>query len=176
MKLSHSRSRRKAPALQRESAILFTVSGIVFAIAADAIDEVRNLDGLVPCATTSAYQRLDKVKFTLERQGSRYFVVDAGAHFGIPAAASPATRLMVMRSIPVAVLVGGIERMHDIGPVHPLPGAFHGDERRWYRGLAILKRRAVPVVNADAFLTRAEFTLLEGKCALAPKSIAAAGA
>lgn len=83
---------------------------------------------------------------------------------------------MVMRSIPVAVLVSGIERMHDIGEVRPLPSAFQGDERRWYRGLTIVKRRAVPVVNADSFLTRAEFTLLEANCASTPESMAVAGA
>jgi chemotaxis signal transduction protein len=176
MKLSHSRSRRRSSLSQRESAILFSVAGMVFAIAADAIDEVRNLDGLVPCDLASAYQRLEKVRFTLERQGRRYFVVDAGVHFGIPTAGAQATRLMVMRNIPVAVLVGGIERMHDIAAMRALPAAFRGDERRWYRGLTVLKGKVVPVVNPDAFLTRAEFTLSEASHAWAPEKMAVAGA
>lgn len=159
MKISHSRSRRQASSSSRERAILFTVAGRTFAIAADAVDEVRNLDGLAPFAPASTYPQLAKVRFTLERRGRRYLAVDAYAHFGI-VAATP-TRLMVMRNIPTAVLVDGIERMHDIGMVRTLPAAFQGEERRWYRGLTILKGRVVPVVNADAFLTRAEFTLLD---------------
>jgi CheW-like domain. len=117
------------------------------------------------------YQRLSKVRFTLERQGRRYLVVDGCAHFGM-VAATP-TRLMVMRNVPTAVLVDGIERMHDIGMVHSLPAAFQGEERHWYRGLAVLKGRVVPVVNADAFLSRAEFTLLDSHLTPALEMMAA---
>jgi chemotaxis signal transduction protein len=169
MKISHSRSNRKAPTSGQERAILFSVGGTTFAIAADAVDEIRNLDGLEPCAPASLYQRLAKVRFTLERQRCCYFVVDAGAHFGMPTAASQAMRLMVMRNVRSAVLVGTIERMHDIGVVLALPGAFQGEERRWYRGLTVLKGRVIPVLKPDAFLTRADLTLLEASCAPARK-------
>jgi chemotaxis signal transduction protein len=176
MKISHSRSRRAASSSVRESAILFTVAGKLFAIAADAVDEVRNIDGLAHCNPSSRYPKLAKVTFTLERQGCRYFVVDAGAHFGMTSVTSEAARLMVMRNTASAVLVDGIERMHDIAAIQLLPAAFRGEERRWYRGLTVLNQRVVPVVNSDAFLTRAELTLLEATYAPASKEMAIANA
>jgi hypothetical protein len=57
-------------------------------------------------------------------------------------------------------MVDGIDRMQEIHSIHTLPDAFLGEERCWYRGLTLLKGKVVPVVHADAFLTKAETTLI----------------
>jgi chemotaxis signal transduction protein len=175
MKISHSRPRRPTSVSRNERAILFAVGGTTFAIAAEAVDEIRNLDGLEPWTPASLYQQFAKVRFTLDRQGYRYFVVDAAIHFGMTTAHAP-TRMMLMRNLRSALLVDQIERMHDIGSVCALPAAFRGEERRWYRGLTVLRGKVVPVVNHDAFLTRAELTLLEANCSPARKTRAAVNA
>jgi chemotaxis signal transduction protein len=53
--------------------------------------------------------------------------------------------------------------MTDISVVQPLPTAFRGLERTWYRGLAILDGVVVPVVNPAAFLSENEATDLRIK-------------
>jgi chemotaxis signal transduction protein len=99
-----------------------------------------------------------KVKYTLDRQGQQYFVVDAARHFRITSAA-PA-RLILLRRFPVAVLVDAIDRMEEIHSIQVLPEGFDGEERNWYRGLTLLKGGVVPVIRPEAFLSKAEATLL----------------
>ena len=66
----------------REAVIVFTVGGFKFAIAANAIREVRGLEGLQPRESSGvAPVRVPKVGFTLERNGTIHFVVDATKHF-----------------------------------------------------------------------------------------------
>jgi chemotaxis signal transduction protein len=137
--------------------ILFCVAGVKFAIAANAVDEIRDLDGLKTFSGIT-HPRLTKVKYTLERQNRVYFVVDAGAHFRLHEH-RPA-RLLVLRSAKAAVMVDEIEHMHEVQTVLPLPRAFSGEERDWYRGLTVIEGRVVPVLRAETFLTRAEATLL----------------
>jgi hypothetical protein len=50
--------------------------------------------------------------------------------------------------------------MQDLAAIHALPAAFSGEERRWYRGLAVIKGKVIPVVNESAFLSKAEAVLL----------------
>jgi len=50
--------------------------------------------------------------------------------------------------------------MTEISALYALPHAFTGQERQWYRGLAVLagtdgQPEVVPVVNPDAFATAA---------------------
>lgn len=138
--------------------ILFAVGGMTFAISAAEVEEIRSVSGLEPLRGGFLPAKFSKFKFRLQRDERTYFVVDANSHFGIPV--SNHDRLLVLRERPAAVLVDAIDRMTEIGAVHPLPKAFSGEERDWYRGLAILKEDVVPVVNAGAFLTRAESTVL----------------
>jgi hypothetical protein len=63
---------------------------------------------------------------------------------------------MVLRGQSIAVRVESIDRMAEIGKTLPLPGAFRGDERRWYRGLVLVGDQVVPVVQTSSFLTAAE--------------------
>jgi chemotaxis signal transduction protein len=60
-------------------------------------------------------------------------------------------QLLVLAHRGVAV---GIERIENVTELHEmvaLPRAFHGPERRWYRGLALVEGKILPVVNAAAF-------------------------
>lgn len=157
MKISKAEP-RKAQARAREMVILFVVGGVTFAIAANAVDEIRELADIQVLPSAIPHQKLTKVRHTLRRQGRRYFVVDAGAHFQM--LSTQPTRLMVMRHSPAAVIVDAIDRMQEIQSIQALPEAFSGEERRWYRGLTLIKGKVIPVVHAEAFLTKAETTLL----------------
>jgi hypothetical protein len=50
--------------------------------------------------------------------------------------------------------------MKEIHSIQALPEGFRGEERNWYRGLTLLKGSVVPVIRPEAFLTKAEVTLL----------------
>jgi chemotaxis signal transduction protein len=138
--------------------ILFRVGESTFAIAASAVDEIRNTQGIKP-APDAELATGGTVRHTLVRNGRKYFVVDATAHFQmLPARA---TRLLVLRDAAVAVLVGDIDRMTELGEaIHVLPRAFRGAERNWYRGLAVLEYggvvQVVPVVNPESLLGKAD--------------------
>lgn len=153
-----------------EMVILFLAGGFKFAIAAEAIDEVRELGGLKEFSPGRPHPRLEKVTHTLDRQGHRYFVLDACAHFG--ARSRRPTRLMVLRSVRAAVMVDAVERMQEIQLIRPLPDAFSGKEREWYRGLAVIKGKVVPVVKPEAFLSKAEVSSLEASHSGGEKGIA----
>jgi len=138
--------------------ILFTVAGYKFAIAAGAVKEIRGMEGLHPFRLGGISARIDKLKYTMERDGTTYFVVDAGTHFCLPV--SPPSRVLVLRNSPTAVLVDSTDRMTEISALHALPRAFTCDEREWYRGLAVVGGEVVPVVNPGAFLSKNEQEIL----------------
>ncbi len=142
-----------------EPVILFAVAGTTFAISAADVDEIRDVSGLEPLPPAHLGPKFAKFKHTLQREGRTYFVVDANTHFR--ALPTHHTRLLVLRGAPAAVLVDAIDRMTEIAALRPLPNAFTGEERDWYRGLAVLKDDVVPVVDASAFLTKAESTVLK---------------
>ena len=141
-----------------ESMILFRIGGMSFAIAAHAIEEIRELGELQEFKFSASHEKLAKVRHIFERNGRSYFVVDAAVQFGV-AQARP-TRLLVLQHAPVAVLVDAIDRMQDIYSIQELSTAFCGEERSWYRGLTVIKGRVLPVVRPEALLSKAEATLL----------------
>jgi hypothetical protein len=141
-----------------EGVILFSVGGFKFAIAAGAVKEIRGLEGLNQFSLGGISGRVEKLRYTLERGGITYFVVDSARHFRL-AQTSPA-RVLILRNAPIAVLVDSTDRMIDIFALHALPRAFTGEERVWYRGLAVVNGEVVPVVNAGEFLNKAEQELL----------------
>ena len=149
----------KKPRGKTEAMILFVVGSYTFAIAAHAVEEIRNLDGLKPLPASAATPRLAKFKQMLERDRKRYFVVDSNLHFRL--FPSKGTRLLVLRDSAAAVLVDHTDRIIEIGSLHALPRAFQGEERQWYRGLAIIDERVVPVIEPSAFMSKAEFTVLQ---------------
>ena len=153
---------RKQPAAPapraQEGVILFTVAGYKFAIAAAAVKEIRSMEGMHPFTLGAISPRLGKLKYTLERDGITYFVVEANAHFHLPA--STPGRVLVLRNLSTAVLVDSTDRMTEISALHALPRAFKRDEREWYRGLAVVGGQVIPVVNAGAFLSKSEQEIL----------------
>jgi chemotaxis signal transduction protein len=143
----------------REDVILFTVGEFKFAIAANAVSEIRSMDGLRHFFTGSGYNRMSKVEFTLERNRATYFVVNAARHFRL--GTSKPSRVLILRQGSAAVLVDSTDRMTEISVLHALPQAFSGEERNWYRGLAVVNGDVVPVVNQAAFLSKGETLVLK---------------
>ena len=143
----------------REMVILFVVGGVTFAIAASAIEEIRDFTGVQKLGLGTIPEEFSKVKQILERQGQRYFMVDACEHFRL-AMARPA-RVLVLRHARAAVSVDAIESMLELNAMQALPKAFSGEERNWYRGLALIKGKVIPVVRPEAFLSKAEVALIE---------------
>ena len=154
----------------REMVILFSVEEVTFAISASAVEEIRELAGLEQLPEESRLRVLTRVKHVFERQGCRYLAVDARTHFHM--APGQPLRLMVLAHVRAGVMVDAIEGMQEIQFVHALPRAFGGEERAWYRGLTVIKGKVVPVVRPEAFLSRAEATLLNASIDTATKGIA----
>ena len=142
----------------REDVIVFAVGGYKLAIAAGAVKEIRGMDDLHPFKLGGISAQIAKLKYTLERNGTTYFVVDAAQHFRLPA--SSASRVMVLRNMPTGVLVDSTDRIVEISALHAVPPAFTHEERNWYRGLAVVNGLVVPVVNHNAFLNRAELEIV----------------
>jgi chemotaxis signal transduction protein len=153
VRISSTRQRNGSSPRAKETVIVFSVAGNTFALAASAIDEVREIEGL-----KDFQSRIPKVRHTLNRQGRQYFVVDSARHFHLTGA-TPG-RLMILRKLPVALIVDAIDRMQEIQSIQALPDGFIGEERNWYRGLAVLNGDVVPVVHPEGFLGKAEITLL----------------
>lgn len=145
--------------VRSEQVILFSVSGWKFAIAASAVEEIRDLSGLRKSDLHVSNSKLEKVKQILERQGRNYFVVDSCEHFQL-AKVRP-SRVLVFRHARAAVTVDAIDCMLEMNSMQALPKAFSGEERTWYRGLALVKGRVVPVVRPEAFLSKADVALIE---------------
>lgn len=159
MRLSQSRRSFTSKSAALETVILFRAGAVIFAIAADAVEEIRDLTGLQKLSVPAEHQKFTRVTHTLDREGKRHFVIDICAHFGVQP--GRASRLMVLRHAPAAVMVDAIERMQEIDSIQALPAAFRGEERNWYRGLIVVKGRVIPVVRPEAFLTKAEAVLLQ---------------
>ena len=158
MKISQSRPQATTPRRAQETVILFSAGGVHFAIAAPAVEEIRETAGLKSFISYAFQDRFAKVKHTLDRQGKTIFVVDACTHFRIEEK-RPA-RVMVLRHALAALAVESIDGMKEIYAIHKLPLAFTGEERNWYRGLTLVEGRVVPVVRPEAFLSKAETALL----------------
>jgi chemotaxis signal transduction protein len=122
------------------------------------VKEIRGMDDLHAFTLGGISARIAKLKYTLERNGTTYFVVDAAQHFQLPA--SKPLRVLVLRNTPTGVLVDSTDRIMEISSLHGLPPAFTHEERSWYRGLAVVNGLVVPVVNHNAFLKRSELEIL----------------
>jgi chemotaxis signal transduction protein len=142
-----------------ERVILFFVSGRLFAISAEAVQEIRSTDSFAGSAVEIESPQLPKVRHLVERGHHIYYVVNACLHFGLPVV-RPAL-VLILRRMRVAVLVDRIERMAEISAIYALPLAFDGHERRWYRGLAYLDDMVIPVLDPAGFLQTADFQSLD---------------
>jgi chemotaxis signal transduction protein len=151
MRIGRSENRKMPPARHSEAAILFAVGGHKFAIAATDVDEIRDLHGLE--ATPSAGATM-KVRYTMQRNRRTCLVVDSSIHFHL--LPSKATRILVLRKGAIALTADSIDRMAELTPMVALPQAFKGEERKWYRGLALIDDTVVPVVNPAEILSETE--------------------
>lgn len=150
----------KARKLRRtEQLILFTVGAHRLAIAASAVQEIRSTDSLAGASAKLSQTELPKVQHIIHRGKRSYYVVHSGNHFQLPA--THPTLVLVLRQARVAVLVDGIDRMATISRLYTLPRAFAGEERHWYRGLALIEDRVVPVVDPSGFLSEEEVQRLD---------------
>jgi chemotaxis signal transduction protein len=147
--------RSRAP----EAVILFCIGNQTFAIAAEAVQEIRSTDSLAGAAVEIEQADVPKVRHLVERGHRTYYVLSGCAHFGLRV--TRPTLVLILRQIRAAVLVDSIERMAEIPNVYALPQGFQGDERQWYRGLAYLEDRVIPIINPTGFLTAEEFGRLD---------------
>jgi chemotaxis signal transduction protein len=137
-----------------EMMILFNVAAHTLAIAAQAVEEIRNTGGM----NSLSVPGVSKVRQVLTREQKTHYIVDAGAHLGVRS--SRPTRLLLLREAILGLSVDSIEGMAEVITVHKLPRAFQGAERSWYRGLAIVGRQVVPVINPETLLTQLEWAAL----------------
>lgn len=156
MRLARSR-KKKTQRAHGYPVILFTIGDNMFAIGASAVIEIQSLQGMQAIGVQP--RQFGKVRHTITREGQRYWVVDGNVHFAMMPTHS--TRVLLLDESPVALKVDGIVRMTEIARVLPLPKAFHGDERNWYRGLALVDDTVVPVVNPGALLSHYDMAALE---------------
>ncbi len=148
----------QAAPLVREDVIVFSVGEYKFAIAASVVKEIRGMEGLTQFTLGGISAKISKLAFTLERNGTTYFVVDAARHFQL--SSSQPSRVMILRNGVTALLVDITDRILEITSLHALPRAFTHDERIWYRGLAVVNGAVLPIVNHNAFLNKAEYDIL----------------
>lgn len=163
---SHAQDAPKSRVSGRtEPAVIFSVSNQTFAIAADAVQEIRGTDSLGEAAMELEGTDVAKVRHSLERGKRAWYVVNAAMHFGLRI--SRPTLLLILRQIRAAILVDRIERMAELSAVYALPRGFSGEERRWYRGLAYFEDHVIPVIQPSGFLSAEEFERLDAATAAA---------
>lgn len=143
----------------REQALVFSIGAFSFVIAAAAVQEIRNTDSLGGSVIDLEESAIKKVGHIVERDSRFYYVVSGCEHFHLPG--SRPTSMLILRDAPVAVLVDRIEEMAELRVMLPLPRAFCGEERVWYRGLTVLGRRVLPVADPRGFLSEPELRQLE---------------
>lgn len=131
-----------------ETVVLFMVGDHRFAISANTVEEICELGTLTPLSAGCGRNRV--ARSTFDRRGKRYLAVDAAAHFHIPE--SVPQHILVLRGADVGVLIGSIDRMHEINELYSLPRALSGEEQTWYRGLALVAGQIVPLVEPASFL------------------------
>lgn len=130
-----------------EAVVIFRAGGQRFIISSAEIAEVRDLP---PGAS-------GRLPWAIATRGNlrQLPVVSADSVFGMRSAAL--LQLLVLAHRGVAVAIEKIEGVTELREMVALPRAFHGPERRWYRGLALLEGKILPVVNAVVFGESAAF-------------------
>jgi chemotaxis signal transduction protein len=131
-----------------ETVVLFMVGNQRFAMAANTIEEIRVVERLMPLPPGAGGSRA--ARHTFDARGRRFLAVDA--HLVLRMADATPQHILVLGAADVGVLVGAVDRMHDIRDLYPLPHALRGEERRWYRGLALIDGQITPVLDPAAFL------------------------
>jgi chemotaxis signal transduction protein len=143
----------------REQIAVFSIADCSFVISAASVQEIRSTDSLGGTVMDLDRVVLPKVRHIVEREARSYYVVSGCEHFHLPVS-RPST-VLILRSVPVAMLVDRIEEMTEMRVLLELPKSFTGEERAWYRGLTVLDRKVLPVVDPQGFLTATELRQLE---------------
>jgi chemotaxis signal transduction protein len=78
----------KTSPVRTEQIILFRVSGQVFAVSSASVQEVRSVDSLSGSATQIEAPGLRKVRQVVRRGERSLFIVNAAAHFNLPASSA----------------------------------------------------------------------------------------
>jgi hypothetical protein len=128
MKIGHLGMAR--PAVQaRNAVILFWVGLFRLGIDAGALKEIRSGGRCAPedlgCAA----------------------ILSAHELFRVPG--GPEGHLLILRPGSVGLRVDRVERMVESRMLFPLPRAFQGAERTWYRGVILEGKSIIPVVNPE---------------------------
>jgi chemotaxis signal transduction protein len=174
MKIAPSELRAGRRVSRSEPVILFSIAGQMFAINANAIQEIRTTDSISAAASEVSLPGIPKVRHRLRRGRKPFHVVNGCAHFGLPP--SRPTQVVVLRSHRIAILVDSIDRLETMSVLMALPPGFCGPERSWYRGITLVAENVVPVVSPAGFLTEQELAQLDAAAAEsggAPESPAA---
>ena len=119
------------------SVILFWVGPYRMGIPAAALKEIRSPRRL--SSDGNAGQQ--------EEASGCDAILAAATLFGVRT--SSEGRLLVLRSQNVGIRVDQVERMIEIGTLHPLPHAFRGAERSWYAGITLVGEAIVPLLNPE---------------------------
>jgi chemotaxis signal transduction protein len=143
----------------REQVAVFSIGQYSFVISAASVQEIRSTDSLGGAVVELDRPVLRKVRHIVERDSRAYYVVSGYEHFHLPQ--SRPTTVLILRNAPAAILVDQIEEMVEMRVLLALPHSFAGEERMWYRGLTVLDRRVLPVVNPMGFLNPRELKQLE---------------
>lgn len=120
----------RSPSRATDSLLVFWVGPGKMGISAASLKEIRNADGLAPSHSGGAV------------------ILSARRFFGV--AGGPETHLLVLRGGGVALYVDRVDRMIEAAVRRPLPLAFQGAEREWFRGLALEEDCVIPILNAKA--------------------------
>lgn len=168
MKIASSESPTHKRARRSEPVILFSISGQMFAINANAIHEIRSTESLSAAAMDISSSAIIKVRNLLRRGNAIFFVVSGFEHFGLPP--SRAEHAVILRNSRVALLVEGIDRMEGMSVLLALPPGFSGPERSWYRGITVISGSVVPVINPTGFLSMLELATLDAIAAEASRN------
>jgi len=124
-------SKRVAPSPPALPIILFTVGEFTMGVPAREVDEA--------CDARSSHAW----------NGQDTTVIDTREFFHADTSGHP--KYLVLHAAPVALAVDSVSRIAEVDEIIPLPRAFTGQERRWYRGLAMINGEVVPVLNAAVF-------------------------
>jgi hypothetical protein len=143
----------------REQVVMFSIAEYSFVISASSVQEIRSTDSLGGNVVDLDRPVLRKVRHIVERDSRSYYVVSGYEHFHLPLCRP--TSVLILRTVPVAVLVDRIEEMAEMRVLLGLPRSFRGEERVWYRGLTVLGRKVLPVADPRGFLTVEELRRLE---------------
>ncbi len=161
MKIAPSERRAARRMSRSEPVIAFSISGQMFAISANAVQEIRTTDSVAACAVEISVAGKPKVRHCLPSGRGATYIVNGWLHFGL--GASRPAQVILLRDSRVGVLVDSIDGMETMRILMSLPAGFCGPERSWYRGVTILGEDVIPVVSPSGFLSAREMDELDAE-------------